>query len=69
MQKKEKWDRNEITGKQFGFFMNMGLRFTKWINDKSRYKTQHQNKLYHSIASVVHIANTVRYDVCRRHSS
>ena len=23
MQKKKKWDRNEITGKQFGFFMNM----------------------------------------------
>lgn len=34
MQKKEKWDRNEITGKQFGFFMNMDSAASCYAMDK-----------------------------------
>ena len=49
--------------------MDSAASLYEMINDKPQYKTQHQNKLYHSNASVVHIANTARYDVCQRHTS
>ena len=34
MQMKEKWDHNEITGKQFGFFMNMDSAASCYAMDK-----------------------------------
>jgi len=68
MEKKEKWDRNEITGKQFGFFMNMDSAASFYAMD-IKHNTKINCVQYHSIASVAHIANTVRYDVCQRHIS
>ena len=37
------------------------------INHDIKHNTKINCMQYHSIASVVHIANTARYDVCQRH--